>query len=107
MYRRVYETMPVQWLNAYGQAQSNQLSGKAVWAYMCKMLKSGAMWTSGYCAEEKERHGTAFNRFLQCLVAWVKYQEEPKVKSHNEALRAPLMCQQLYSEIAAAKTSVE
>ena len=29
-YLRAYETMPVQWLNAYGQAQFNQLSDKAV-----------------------------------------------------------------------------
>ena len=54
---RVYETMPVQWLNAYGQALFDELSDKEVWADMCKPLKSGAKSNSEYCAEEKERHG--------------------------------------------------
>ena len=104
---RVYETMPCTWLNAYGQAQFNQMTDKAVWGNMGKKLKSGALWNSEYCADDKERHGTAFNRFLQTLLAWMKYQEEEKVKKSNEALLAPNMHQLLYKEISAVKESVE
>ena len=104
---RVFETMPVQWLNAYGQALYTELSDKDVWDDMCKKLKSGAMWNSEYCAKEVERHGTAFNRFLQSLLEWMRYQEEPKNKLHNEAILQPGMCQKLYAEIALVKASVE
>jgi len=106
-YLRVYETMPCTWLNAYGQAQFNQMKDKAVWENMGKKLKSGALWNSEYCAADKERHGTAFNRFLQTLLAWMMYQEEEKGKISNQALLAPNMHQLLYKEISVVKESVE
>ena len=85
-YLRVFETVPVQFLNAYGEARYNRMPDKAVWRDMKEPLKSGSAWMSEYCDPEVERQGVAVNRWLQPLVAWCKYQQQDSVRKENAAI---------------------
>ena len=72
---RVYETVPAQMLNAYGEAKHTKLSDAVVWEAMTRPLKSGAKYMTEYASADRERRGIAANRWLKALLDYCEYQE--------------------------------
>ena len=98
-WRKVFETLPVQLLNAYGEAKFAKTSDEDVWKQFTVPQKSGAVWMTEYCSKDPERRGIAINRWLQCIQSYLRYQQDAKVKHSNEVLLDPKKCKELYAEI--------
>ena len=84
---KVFETLPAQMLNAYGQAKYVTLPDAQIWEAMTQPLKSGAKYMTEYASEEDERRGVAANRWLQSVLGFVKYQNQELPKQYNEGIR--------------------
>ena len=104
---KVFETLPPQLLNAYGEAKYGKLPDADVWKHLCKPLKSGAMYCTEFCSVSEERRGVATNRWLQTIIAYCQYQNEDKVKKQNEAILKPENYRELYEEIDSILPSFE
>ena len=61
---KVFETAPVQMLNAYGEAKYARFGNPDLWRNMTKPLKSGAEYLTVFASSEAERRGAAANRWL-------------------------------------------
>ena len=81
-YLKVFETLPPQLLNAYGQAAYTKQSDEEVWRQLCVPQKSGAKYMTELCSKELERRGIGINRFIHAVVEYIKYQETETTKKH-------------------------
>ena len=70
---KVFETPPVQMLNAYGEAKYAKMSDPLVWEQLSKPLKTGAEYMTELCSTEPERRGVGINRFLHAVIAYCEY----------------------------------
>ena len=104
---KVFETLPPQLLNAYGEAKYGKLPDSEVWKNLCKPLKSGAMYCTEFCSPSEERRGIATNRWLHAMVLYCNYQNDETVKKHNEAILKPAKYVELYKEIEGILPSFE
>ena len=103
---RVYETLPPQMLNAYGEAKYTRLSDAVVWEAMTKPLRSGAKYMTEYASADKERRGIAANRWLKSLLDYIEYNEQPKVRRQNEYIWKEGISKEFYEEVDRIKPSV-
>ena len=106
-YLKVYETLPPQLLNAYGEATYCKLSDCEVWKQLSKPLKSGAMYMTEFCAASEERRGIAANRWLHAVVLYCHYQVTEGIKAENKALLNTQVFDELYTEIEKILPSLE
>ena len=83
---KVFETAPAQLLNAYGQAAYSRAGDQHVWSAMSQPLKTGALYMTEYASKDDERRGTAANRWLQVVLAFVVYQLREEVEKQNESI---------------------
>ena len=95
---RVYETLPPQMLNAYGEAKYGKLSDAEVWKHFCQPLKSGGMYMTELFSKEDEWRGIGINRWLHAVNQYCKYQQEVKVKDSNKKIMQEDKYDQLYAE---------
>ena len=86
---KCYETMPPQFLNAYGEGCWNRKGDAALWECVSQAMKTGAKYMTEFASDEPERRGIAANRWLQVVLNYVKYQQEPAVKEKNERTLDP------------------
>ena len=93
---KVFETMPAQMLNAYGEAKYTRMRDEQVWEHLCKALKSGAVYMTELASDEAERRGIGLNRWLHAMVAYCEYQQQPNVRKQNEAIIQEAKCKELY-----------
>jgi hypothetical protein len=49
---KIFETLPAQLLNAYGEARYAGMTDRAVWDQLVKPLNSGAQWMTEFAAKE-------------------------------------------------------
>ena len=103
---KVYETVPAQMLNAYGEAKYAKLTDATVWEALTTPLKSGAKWMTEYASAEKERRGIAANRWLKAMADYIEYQEREAVKKQNAAVMKEKMYDEFYAELAKIKPAV-
>jgi len=96
---KVYETLPCQPLNGYGQAKYVKISEKEMWEQMHSPLRSGVSCMSELCLEEKDRRGVGINRWLQPLQAFLMYQNEDMQKTRNKMILNEGIFKSLYEEI--------
>ena len=96
---RVFETLPPQLLNAYGEAAYNRKSDEKVWESFAKPQKSGAKYMTELCSDEKERRGIGINRFLHAVISYCEYQLEEKVRTQNGHILQEVKFKELYAEI--------
>ena len=104
---KVFETLPPQLLNAYGEAKFAKTSDADVWKHMCEPLKSGAMYMTEFCSKDPERRGIAINRWLHAMLLFCRYQMDPAVKKQNEGLLNADKCKEVYTEIERIMPSLE
>ena len=52
-----------------------------------------------FCSPDAERRGIACNRWLQCLQAYLRYQNEDQIKRANKAIMDTTKYTELYEEI--------
>ena len=52
---KVFETLPAQMLNAYGEAKYAKITDSQMWKHLGQPLKSGAMYMTEFCSPEIER----------------------------------------------------
>ena len=100
-YLKVWENLPAQFLNVYGQASYTTKSDATIWKHVNEPLASGAKYMTEWCDADEERRGVATNRWILAVLCWCKYQQNPQTKIQNEAIIEKKKCQELYVEIAA------
>ena len=83
---KVFETPPVQMLNAYGEAKYAKMSDPAVWEQLSKPLKTGAEYMTELCSLEAERRGVGINRFLHALISYLEHQLDGDIRKRNEVV---------------------
>ena len=98
-YLRVFETLPVQCLNAYGEHKMSKMSEKALWEHFCKPLKSGACWMTELCDQTAERRGIGLNRWLLAVKEYCDMQRRAQRRSENEYIMKAELVADLYKEI--------
>ena len=103
---RVYETVPAQLLNAYGEARFARLPDSVVWDALCEPLKSGAHFMTEYASPDKERRGIALNRWLKALLDYIEYQEREQVKKTNKFIMKEKVYEEFYDELKRVKPAV-
>jgi hypothetical protein len=96
---KVFETPPVQMLNAYGEAKYAKMSDPAVWEQLSKPLKTGAEYMTELCSLEAERRGVGINRFLHALISYLEHQTDTEIRKRNEVVLDSAKCKELYEEI--------
>ena len=96
---KVFETLPPQMLNAYGEAKFSKLSDAEVWKNFCQPLKSGGLYMTELCSKEAERRGIGINRWLHAVRQYCNYQLEPKVRDSNRKIMLTEKYDQFYAEI--------
>jgi hypothetical protein len=96
---RVYETVPAQMLNVYGEAKFGKLGDAAVWDQLRKPLKTGAMYATEFASKEPERRGVAINRWMHAVLSFVEYQKTKSVQDHNKFIMREELFNELYTEI--------
>ena len=92
---KVFETPPVQMLNAYGEAKYARFGNADLWQNMTKPLKSGAEYMTEFASSEAERRGTAANRWLHAQLSYLNHQLTVPVRTQNECLSDPPGCRVL------------
>ena len=107
VYLKVFETLPAQLLNVYGPSAYVDKSDEEVWKQLNTPLKSGAKYMTELCSKEAERRGVGINRFVACVLEFIKYQEKETTKKQNEFLLKEDMYTSLYSEIEKIKGPLE
>lgn len=103
---KVFETMPPQMLNAYGQAKFPKMSDSQVWHHLCQPLKSGALSMTELTHLSDERRGIGINRFLHAQKLYLEYQDQEDVKRSNEFLIKEPMYSEFYAESARILPSI-
>ena len=98
-YLRVFETLPVQCLNAYGEHKMSKMSEKALWEHFCKPLKSGACWMTELCDQTAERRGIGLNRWLLAVKEYCDMQRRAQRRTENEYIMKAELVADLYKEI--------
>ena len=98
-YLKVYETLPVQLINGYGESAYTKMSDEEVWKAFAKPQVSGAQWMTELCSPEEERRGIGLNRFLLAMVNYAKYQKSETVKEKNKKILADSIFDGLNSEV--------
>ena len=83
---KVFETLPPQLLNAYGEAKYTRMPDEKVWDSFSTPQKTGAKYMTELCSNEKERRGVGINRFLHTVISYVEYQQDEKVRKKNAAI---------------------
>ena len=106
-YLKVFETLPVQLLNAYGQSKFARTSDEDVWKHFAVPQKTGAEWMTEYCSKSPERRGIAINRWLLCMQNYLKHQLEEDVKTQNKALIDAAKFKEIYKEIEGILPSID
>ena len=96
---KVFETLPVTLLNAYGEARYVKMTDEAVWADMVKDQRSGAMFMTELASEDAERRGIGFNRWCLAFRMYLLKQIYPETKKHNEYIMKESLVTELYVEI--------
>ena len=96
---KVFETPPVQMLNAYGEAKYAKMSDPSVWEQLSKPLKSGAEYMTELCSTDPERRGVGINRFLHALISYCEHQNDTEVRKRNGLVLEATKCKELYEEI--------
>ena len=96
---KVYETLPPQLLNAYGEAKYTRMPDEKVWDSFSSPQKTGAKYMTELCSNEKERRGVGINRFLHAVISYVEYQQDEKVRRQNQAVLQEVKCKELYEEM--------
>ena len=96
---KVFETPPVQMLNAYGEAKYAKMSDPSVWEQLSKPLKTGAEYMTELCSTDPERRGVGINRFLHALISYCEHQLDGDIRKRNEVVLEPTKCKELYTEI--------
>ena len=107
VFLKVFETLPAQLLNVYGPSAYVDKSDEEVWRQFNTPLKSGAKYMTELCSKEAERRGVGINRFVACVLEFIKYQEKENTKKQNKFLLQEEMYTQLYSEIDKIKGPLE
>ena len=107
VYLKVFETLPAQLLNVYGPSAYVDKPDAEVWKQLNTKLKSGAKYMTELCSKEAERRGVGINRFVACVLEFIKYQEKENTKKQNKFLLQEEMYTQLYSEIDKIKGPLE
>ena len=98
-YLKVFETLPLQCLNAYGEHKMTCMTDKDLWAHMSKPLKSGAKYMTEPCDESAERRGIGLNRWLLSVKEYCGMQLRESVKKANEFILKPELFNEVYQEI--------
>jgi len=106
-YLKVFETLPAQLLNVYGPSAYVDKPDAEVWKQLNTKLKSGAKYMTELCSKEAERRGVGINRFLACVLEFIKYQEKESTKKQNSFLLKEETYKQLYAEIGRMKGALE
>ena len=96
---KVYETLPPQLLNAYGEAKYTRMGDEKVWDSFSSPQKTGAKYMTELCSNERERRGVGINRFLHAMISYVEYQQDEKVRRQNQMVLQEVKCKELYEEI--------
>ena len=96
---KVFETPPVQMLNAYGEAKYAKMSDPAVWEQLSKPLKSGAEYMTELCSTDPERRGVGINRFLHALISYCEHQLDTDIRKRNGLVLEDTKCKELYEDI--------
>ena len=96
---KIYETLPNQLLNGYGQSKFVNIPDKEMWQSMGEPIRSGAPCMSELCFSDKERRGVGINRWLQPLESYMKYQQEERNKKHNQMILSERIFTEVYAEI--------
>ena len=98
-YLKVFETLPPQLLNAFGESKFMKMGDADVWAEMNKPLKSGAPYMTEFCDAKKDRRGIGANRWILTMKLFCKYQLTEEGKKHNNLILKPDVLKGLYAEI--------
>jgi hypothetical protein len=96
---KIFETLPAQLLNAYGEARYAGMTDRAVWDQLVKPLNSGAQWMTEFAAKEAERRGIGFNRWALSVKVYMEYQNKPEVKKYNDFILKPELFASFYEEV--------
>ena len=104
---KVFETLPPQMLNAYGEAKYNRMGNEKLWGHVVKELRSGAMYMTEFASGDMERRGIAYNRFALAMVMYLKHQLSEEVKHQNAYIMKPELFTALYEEIKAVLPRLE
>lgn len=96
---KVFETLPAQLLNVFGEAKYAKMSDEEVWKHFDTPLSSGAQYMTELCSKGDERRGIGLNRWLHAMVLYCEYQKDPETKKKNEALLKEDKAKELYAEI--------
>ena len=85
-YLKIFETPPVQLLNAFGESSYTRMSDDKVWSLLSKPQKTGAQYISELCFSEVDRRGVGLNRVFAALIQYLEYQTDKEVRTQNEFL---------------------
>ena len=96
---KVWETLPAQLLNAYGQSKWPRMSDESVWDHMIIPLKSGAMYGTELASSDVERRGVGLNRWMYALLEFCKYQKQDMTMKQNKYMLQDKIYIELYDEI--------
>ena len=96
---KIFETAPVQMLNAYGIAKHVTMDDKQVWDCMKQPLKSGGLYMTEYASAAEERRGIAINRWLKSVLDYLEYQLSEKGMKTNAFVMKEAVYKEFYDEI--------
>ena len=105
-YLKIWETLPAQLLNAYGEATFNTLKDSQVWEGMTKPIRTGANWMTEYASADPERRGVAANRWLKALLDFMEYHQREERRKENAFLMKESTYKEFYEEIIRIMPSV-
>ena len=98
-YLRIFETLPAQLLNSYGEASYVNSTDAEVWAEFSKPQKTGAMYMTEMCSKDPERRGVGINRSIEAVLRYAKYQQKPDTKLRNAAIMKAEVLENFDAEI--------
>ena len=104
---KVFETLPPQLLNAYGEASFNKMGDEAVWDQMSAPLVSGAMYCTELASPKLERRGIGSNRWIDAELQFCRYQLTDTVRTQNQFVLKEKLYDELYKEIERIQPSLE
>ena len=103
---KIFETAPVQMLNARGIAKYVTMDDKQLWECMNKPLKSGGKYMTEYASEAEERRGIAINRWLKSVEDYLQYQLSEMGMKNNAFVMKEAVYKEFYDEIKQILPSV-
>ena len=81
---KVFETLPAQMLNAYGQSSFLKKTDAEVWEGLVEPLPTGAMYGTELASSSVERRGVGLNRAFHALVEYCSLQNSEEARKANE-----------------------